>query len=86
MSAAQTPTSGPWWKFGYVWLVISGPAIVVVAGFFTLYLAITRPDPVYTDAAPSVQRAAVTRADAHLAPAMQVCNHAATGGAGASKP
>ena len=85
MSAAQTPTSGPWWKFGYVWLVISGPAIVVVAGFFTLYLAISRPDPVYADPAPGVQRT-VTRADAHLAPAIQARNHAATGGAGAGKP
>ena len=85
MSAAQTPTSGPWWKFGYVWLVISGPAIVVVAGFFTLYLAISRPDPVYADPAPGVERT-VTRADAHLAPAIQARNHAATGGAGAGKP
>ena len=29
----------PWWKFGHVWLIISGPAVVVVAGFVTLYLA-----------------------------------------------
>ena len=35
----------PWWKFGHVWLVVSGPAIVVVAGVFTLYLAIRTPDP-----------------------------------------
>ena len=39
----------PWWKFGHVWLVISGPAIVVVAGFVTLYLAVTRPDPVVSE-------------------------------------
>lgn len=86
MSAAQTPSSGPWWKYGHVWLVISGPAIVVVAGFFTLYLAISRPDPVYTDAPPGAPRVAATQADAHLAPAVQARNHAATGGAGASKP
>ena len=35
----------PWWRFGHVWLVFSGPAIVVVAGFITLYIAITRSDP-----------------------------------------
>ena len=29
----------PWWKFGHVWLVMAGPAVVVVAGFITLYLA-----------------------------------------------
>ncbi len=86
MSASQSPQSGPWWKYGHVWLVISGPAIVVVAGFFTLYLALTRPDPVYTDAPANAPRAAVTPADAHLAPAVQVRNHAATGGAGASRP
>jgi len=63
-----------------MWLVVSGPAIVVVAGFFTLYLAVSHPDPVYTDA----QRTAVTQsaapAGAALAPAMQARNHAATGG------
>ena len=42
---AQSETT-PWWKFGHVWLVVGGPAIVVVASFFTLYLAISRPDPV----------------------------------------
>lgn len=39
----------PWWKYGYVWYIIAGPALVVVAGFITLYLAITRPDPVIDD-------------------------------------
>ena len=36
----------PWWSFGMVWMVIAGPAVVVVAAFVTLYLAITIPDPV----------------------------------------
>ncbi|QLQ00790.1 MAG: FixH family protein [Burkholderiaceae bacterium] len=36
----------PWWNYGHVWMVIAGPAIVVVAGFVTLYLAISHPDPV----------------------------------------
>jgi hypothetical protein len=31
MTQEQTNSSAPWWKFGHVWLVISGPAIVVVA-------------------------------------------------------
>ena len=39
-------SSGPWWKFPHMWLVVGGPAVVVVASFVTLYLAITRPDPV----------------------------------------
>ena len=90
MPTSQEPASGPWWKYGHMWLVVSGPAIVVVAGFFTLYLAISRPDPVYTDA----QRVVVTRQQtgtsstpATLAPAMQARNHAATGGVpGSQRP
>ncbi len=36
----------PWWKIGYVWLLIAGPAIVIIAGFVTLWIAIRTPDPV----------------------------------------
>jgi len=60
--------SAPWWRVGMVWLVISGPATVVVASFVTLGLAITRPDP------PLVLRDAATAAEA---PALQGRNHAA---------
>jgi hypothetical protein len=39
-----------------VWLVISGPAAVVVASIATLVLAITHPDPVLpTQQTPAVQ-------------------------------
>lgn len=75
-------SSGPWWKFGHVWLIVSGPAIVVVAGFITLYLAITRPDPLITkdyyreglDINKSLQADS-----ANMAPALQARNHAQTG-------
>ncbi len=36
----------PWWQYPMVWMVLGGPAVVVVASFVTLYLAVTRPDPV----------------------------------------
>ena len=43
--AIATPAATvPWWKFGHVWLVIAGPLIVIVAGFVTLWLAISRPE------------------------------------------
>ena len=45
-SIATPAATVPWWKFGHVWLVIAGPLIVIVAGFVTLWLAISRPDPV----------------------------------------
>jgi hypothetical protein len=35
----------PWWRHGHVWLLIAGPATVVVAGFATLWLAVRQPDP-----------------------------------------
>ena len=38
-----------WWKHGYVWYIIMGPLLVVIASFITLYLAISRPDPVIDD-------------------------------------
>ena len=36
----------PWWKFAHVWLVISGPLVVVIAGVVTAYIAMSKPDPV----------------------------------------
>jgi hypothetical protein len=50
--------------------------VVVVAGFITLYIAITNPDPVLTVTPRSAkqERQGITHA-----PAMQGRNHAATG-------
>jgi hypothetical protein len=57
-------------------MVLAGPAVVVVAGFITLYIAITNPDPVLTVTPRSAkqERQGITHA-----PAMQGRNHAATG-------
>ena len=64
----------PWWSFGHVWLLIAGPAIVVVAGFFTYYLAVRTPDPVLPTSAQQTQAGGISQA-----PAVQARNHAATG-------
>lgn len=61
--------SRPWWRLPIVWLVISGPAAVVVASFVTLSLAIRHPDPVLAT------EAAVEQAQQ---PAVQARNHAAS--------
>ena len=29
----------PWWRFGIVWLVFGGPAVVVVAALTTVWIA-----------------------------------------------
>lgn len=62
----------PWWRYGMVWLVIGGPAAVVVAGITTAVIAISGADPVIKEAA-----TVVTQPDAST-PAMQARNHAAT--------
>ncbi|MDP2371331.1 FixH family protein [Rhodoferax sp.] len=75
-------SSQPWWKYGHVWLVISGPAVVVVAGFVTLYLAISRPDHLVSEDyyQKGVEINKTLQGDAaSLAPAVQGRNHAATG-------
>jgi uncharacterized protein len=36
----------PWWRFGHVWLVLAGPAVVVVAGLVTAWIAVNGADPV----------------------------------------
>jgi hypothetical protein len=61
--------SPAWWRLPIVWMVIGGPAIVVVASFTTLALAILNPDPVLE--APKARVAGEV-------PAMQARNHAAS--------
>lgn len=78
-----------WWQYGHVWLIISGPAVVVVAAFITLYLAVTRPDPVVSDdyyrQGMEINKTLSEPANS-LAPAMQARNHAATGVVSGSVP
>ena len=42
-----------WWRHGHVWLVISGPALVVVAGVITAWIAVSHPDPVLGQEGPA---------------------------------
>ncbi len=80
---ATALVSGPWWRYGHVWMVIGGPLVVVVASFVTLWLAVSTPDPVYTEAdlqaRDAVRSLATDKVGHPLAPAMQARNHAATG-------
>jgi hypothetical protein len=74
----QEKPSGPWCKFGHVWLVIAGPAVVVVAGIVTVWIAATSPAPVLAQVRQR-RPAEITRsAERSLMPAMQGRNHAAT--------
>ena len=76
MSNQSPQSQRPWWSFGHVWLLIAGPAVVVVAGFLTFYLAASRPDPVLSTQVPVKTGEG---GDISQAPAVQARNHAATG-------
>jgi hypothetical protein len=43
-AASSPPTSPPWYRQAWPWLLMAGPAIVVVAGFVTLWLALASDD------------------------------------------
>ncbi len=79
---ASAEASQKWWKYGHVWMVVGGPAIVVLASFVTLYLAISRPDPVmdenYYQKGIEINKT-LGGTPSSTAPAMQARNHAATG-------
>ena len=81
VSSSATPAAAPWWKFGHVWLVLAGPLVVIVAGFITLWLAMSRPDPVvaedYDQRGIDINKT-LEHPEKSLAPAMKGRNHAAT--------
>ncbi|MBY0468949.1 MAG: nitrogen fixation protein FixH [Burkholderiaceae bacterium] len=64
----------PWWREPMVWLVIGGPATVVVAAIATGIVAWRGADPLVLEA-PVVSAAPSNRA---LEPALTARNHAAT--------
>ena len=74
-------SDAPWWKFPLVWMVIAGPAIVVVAGFVTLWLALRTPDPLvagdYYRQGLEINKTLAAK-DKTLMPAVQGRNHAVT--------
>lgn len=67
-SGAPAGTEAPWWRVRMLWLVIGGPAAVVVASMATLLIALTHPDPLVATGAAAEESAA---------PAVQARNHAA---------
>lgn len=50
MSTQTSPEGAPWWQFGHVWLIVAGPLVVVLASFFTFYLAYAGMDALVTEA------------------------------------
>ena len=90
MNTPSSPQQPAWWTFGHVWLVISGPLLVVVASFISAFVAFQGNDSALQDD-PAAMRAAHNlqlNKDRGMAPAMQARNHAATSArpTDASKP
>ena len=80
--AGNTPagTAPPWWRVGMVWLVLGGPALVVVASLGTAVVAYLGADEVLVDT-PSARHAPVQPTG--QTPAVTARNHAATAAGGA---
>jgi hypothetical protein len=74
--ANAEPADLPWWRHAMVWLVISGPLAVLIAGFVTLWIAWTHIDPVLDE--PAARAAAQRIPSGADAPAQAARNHAAT--------
>ena len=60
----------PWWRVPMVWLVVAGPATVVVASIATCVLAVRGGDV-------PLHEPATAQATTTMAPATQARNHAA---------
>ena len=69
----------PWWRVGMVWLVVGGPAVVVVASLGTAVVAYRGADVVLLETASA--RDVPVRPTGQT-PALTARNHAATAAAG----
>lgn len=68
----------PWWRHGQVWLLVAGPAAVVVAGIVTVVIAVRGADPVLDVAARRVDVRSQGQRERAALPAHLARNHAAT--------
>lgn len=68
----NAPPAAPWWHEKLMWLVVGGPATVVVAALATAVIAVRNADTLVPMDAP------VTTTAGSLTPAVQARNHAAT--------
>jgi len=80
LSEQQTVRPPPWWHHGHLWLVVAGPAIVVIASMVTAVIAARGADTIVQDGAQGKGMAISKQAVAERArlPALQARNHAAT--------
>lgn len=70
LPAHLADASQPWWRTRFMWLVVAGPLVVVVAGIATAVLAVRGADDI-------LDPAQITGSGTD-APALKARNHAAT--------
>jgi len=76
----ETQDTKPWWKYGYVWMIIGGPLVVIIASFITFFYAVGTPDPVIENYyVKGLEINKTLEAKEALSPAMKARNHAQTG-------
>lgn len=80
-TSMQVTEQKHWYQNPYVWMIIGGPSLVIMASFITLYLAIKNPDPAIDDyyrKGIEINKTLDAENEA-MAPAIQARNHAQTG-------
>ncbi|MGZ5180060.1 MAG: FixH family protein [Ramlibacter sp.] len=80
MTPDENPADRPWWRHGLVWLVIAGPAVVVVASIATAVIAAHGADKLVEEDywRKGIEINRQLAAERARLPAMQARNHAAT--------
>lgn len=83
---SQGAAPEPWWKFGFVWMVIAGPASVVLASIATVWITLANPETLVAEdyyrrgmqINKTLAEEAQRERDRALMPAVQGRNHAAS--------
>ncbi len=76
-ASAADETRQPWYRYKILWLVVGGPAAVVVASLVSAYVAIVGQDPLLLKDEVVESQRGKTDPDSNT-PAIQARNHAAT--------
>lgn len=70
----------PWWSYGHVWLVISGPVAVILACVVTFYFIANSPNEIISGQDVEIEHIRDSKTiESGNAPAEMARNHAATG-------
>jgi hypothetical protein len=77
--------SGPWWRYGHVWLLLGLLTFAIAASLGLLYAAIqiSKTDTLYSDPLHPQDGSPPRVTQPNMLPAEEASHHAATGGIGA---